>query len=244
MLLCIDCGNTRLKWGLHDGQQWRAQGVLLPDEIVQLPQLLVSQPSPTGVIACNVSSIAIGAAIEAAVATLGVQLVWASSCTEQCGVKNAYDQPAQLGADRWLALIGARHLHQGSCLVVNAGTATTVDVLDAQGVFQGGLILPGISLMHASLARETARLPLATGHFSRLPRNTVDAIVSGSLLATTGAVSLMYEHVAADSAAICLLSGGAAGVLAPLLSMPLRHVDNLVLEGLACDAWQTGAAPE
>lgn len=238
MLLCIDCGNTRLKWGLHDGRQWRAQGVLMTDEIAQLPLLLASQPHPRRAVACNVASDTAGTAIETAVAQLGLELAWATSHAEQCGVKNGYDDPRQLGPDRWLALVGARHMHRGACLVVNAGTATTVDVLDAQGIFQGGLILPGINLMHAALASETARLPLAQGHFSRLPRNTADAIVSGSLLATTGAVSLMYEHVAADPAAMCLLSGGAADLLAPLLSMPLSRVDNLVLEGLSCVARQ------
>lgn len=232
-LLCIDCGNTRLKWGLHDGRRWLAQGALALYEIGHFSQLLASQPRPVRAMGCNVASEAIAAAVETAVSQLGLPLVWVESRAAQCGVKNSYDKPGQLGADRWMALIGAYRMHHGAALVVNAGTATTVDVLDTHGIFQGGLILPGINLMQMALARDTARLPLAAGRFSRLPRNTADAIVSGSLLATTGAISRMFEQLAGSPEALCLLSGGAADLLEPLLDLPLRRVDQLVLEGLA-----------
>lgn len=234
MLLCIDCGNTRVKWGLHDDQHWLVQGALDQNETDRLAQVLAGQPRPTRAIACSVASARTGAAVEMTVNRLGLPLVWVESCAEQCGVINSYDDPTQLGADRWAALIGAHHLHGGGCLVVNAGTATTVDVIDDGGVFQGGLILPGIDMMRSALASDTARLSLAAGHFRPLPRNTADAIVSGTLAATLGAMTRMFEHVAAIPGAKCLLSGGAADFLAPLLKMPLRRVENLVLEGLAC----------
>jgi type III pantothenate kinase len=239
-LLCIDCGNTRLKWGLHDGQRWLAQGALGWNEIEHFARLLACQPRPVRAIGCNVASDAIGAAVEAAVAELGLPLRWVESRAAQCGVTNTYDNPGQLGADRWMALIGACRLHHGSCLVINAGTATTVDVLDARGVFRGGLILPGVKLMQAALAKDTARLPLATGRFSRLPLNTADAILSGCLLATAGAISRMFERIDGSAEALCLLSGGAADLLEPLLGLPLRRVDQLVLEGLACVANEHG----
>ncbi len=241
MMLCIDCGNTRLKWGLYDGRQWLEQGALTLAEIDRLPRAFASLPPPTRAIACNVASDAVRAAVDAAVAEIapGLPLVWAGSRAQQCGVKNTYEDPAQLGADRWAALIGARHVHAGACLVVNAGTATTIDVLDAEGIFRGGLILPGVDLMRTALSRDTARLPLAAGVFSPLPRNTADAIASGALQATAGAIVRMFAHIAASPEAICLLSGGAAGPLESLLNIhapegiPFRRVDNLVLEGLA-----------
>ena len=151
----------------------------------------------------------------------------------QCGVRNLYDNPAQLGADRWAALIGARTLHAGACLVVCAGTATTVDVLDDEGNFQGGLILPGVALMVRALAGNTAQLPLAEGKFAGLPRNTADAIVSGCLHAQAGAIERMFEQVVAYAEATCLVGGGAAAQLCDLLRIPTRQVDTLVLEGLA-----------
>ena len=243
MILCIDCGNSRLKWGLHDGRHWLEQGSRAQHEIARLPRLFAGLPLPERAIACNVASDAVRAEVEAALTRLapGRPLVWIASRAEQCGVKNTYDDPAQLGADRWAALIGARHVHPGPCLVVNAGTATTIDVLTADGIFLGGLILPGITLMRTALSRATARLPLATGAFSSLPRNTADAIASGALQATAGAIVRMFARVADRPGAICLLSGGAAEPLEALLGnhapcapegIPLRRVDNLVLEGL------------
>lgn len=234
MLLCLDCGNTRLKWGLHDPTgKWLAQGALEQADIARLPLEIQARPRPTQIVASNVAGDAARAAIEACAAIIGAPLRWIESRAEQCGVKNRYDNPTQLGVDRWVALIGARQLHPGACLVVNAGTATTADILDADGTFQGGIILPGVALMQTSLACNTARLPAAAGNFQTLPRNTLDAIASGCLQATTGAIGRMFEQIAAQENSLCLLSGGAADAIAPLLDIPLRRIDNLVLEGLA-----------
>jgi len=232
-LLCLDCGNTRLKWGLNEHGRWLAQGALPLAEIDQLPSVLATLPRPRRALACNVAGEWAGHAIEVVAATLAVPLLWAGSRTEQCGVKNSYEDPERLGADRWAALVGARAQHRGACLVVNAGTATTIDMLDAVGVFQGGLILPGIDLMRAALAGNTAQLPLAAGEFKALPRNTEDAIVSGCLQATAGAIERMFAQLADQPGAVCLLSGGAAENLAPLLGIPCLGSDNLVLQGLA-----------
>lgn len=232
MLLCIDCGNTRVKWGLHDGHRWLRQDALLLAEIDRLTLELSGLPLPSRVVACSVAGEQARGEIEESAHALGVPLTWLESQASRCGVTNRYANPAQLGADRWAALIGARHAFQGDCLVVNAGTATTVDVLDRNGVFQGGLILPGLALMRASLAGNTARLPLSNGAYHPLPRNTADAIASGALQATAGAITRMFAHVAAGEGATCLLSGGAAAALLPVLEVPWRAIDHLVLEGL------------
>jgi type III pantothenate kinase len=149
----------------------------------------------------------------------------------QCGVTNAYSDPGQLGADRWAALIGARHLHAGACLVVNAGTATTIDLLGGDGVFRGGAIVPGAELMKWSLEEKTAGLARAPGRFAAEPRNTADAIETGCTLAQVGAIERMFARL--EPGAVCLLSGGAAASLSGRLGVPLRVVENLALEGLA-----------
>jgi len=232
MLLCIDCGNSRLKWGLHDGRGWLKQAAMPLAELGGLAQAFSGLPAPTVVIACSVAGDEPRRAVERAAAALGLPLTWLVSQSAQCGVTNGYTTPAQLGADRWAALIGARQLFPGDCLVVNAGTATTIDVLDSSGIFQGGVILPGIDLMRASLAGNTAQLPLADGACQPLPRNTADAIASGALLATAGAITRMFAHVAATPGATCLVTGGAAALLLPVLHVPWRAVEHLVLEGL------------
>jgi type III pantothenate kinase len=155
-------------------------------------------------------------------------------------VRNGYDRPEQLGADRWAALIGARQLHAGACLVVGAGTATTVDLLTADGVFRGGLILPGLALMRSSLAGAAAQLAEASGRHSDSPRNTDDAIVSGAIEATAGAIERMYRRIAGQPSPTCLLTGGAAGELEAHLHLPLRRVDDLVLQGLLLVADENG----
>jgi len=232
-LLCIDCGNTRLKWGLREGETWRDQGAVPIGEIATLTRELASKARPARAIACNVAGPAARTAVDALAETLGVKLAWSSSLAQQCGVKNGYQEPGQLGVDRWAALIGARALRASACLIVIAGTATTIDLLDAGGVFRGGLILPGIALMRSSLAANTAQLPGGGGSYSDLPRNTADAIFSGCLQATAGAIERMFKCIAVERDAVCLISGGAATELLPLLDLPLARIDNLVLEGLA-----------
>ncbi len=205
------------------------QGALNHDALDDLVAGLPGQP--TRIIACNVAGESVRQRIEALAARLGLPLAWLISSVAACGVRNGYDIPRQLGADRWAALIGARALHAGACVVVMAGTATTIDAMDDSGLFRGGLILPGLALMRSALARNTADLPHATGHYRAEPTNTDDAIVSGAIHATLGAIERM--HGALGTNALCLLSGGAAAELLPHIRVPHRQVGNLALEGLA-----------
>ena len=229
MILCLDAGNTRLKCGLFDGDGWRMQGVLDYRAFEDLAAELSERPAR--IVACNVAGEAVRQRIEALAGSLDLPLRWLVSSAAACGVVNGYDKPEQLGADRWAALIGARALHTGPSVVVMAGTATTIDALEDEGLFRGGLILPGLKLMRAALAQNTADLPHAAGRYRARPTNTDDAIVSGAIHATLGAVERMRATLGRE--ALCLLSGGAAAELAPHLGLPYRLVDNLVLEGLA-----------
>ncbi len=229
MILCLDCGNTRLKWGLHSGSDWVAAGTLPTDDVDALRSCLPATTNIKQAIGCNVASPLTCAAIEAA---LPLSVDWIKARATQCGVTSRYDDPAQLGADRWAALIGARGLHRGACVVVSAGTATTIDLLDADGVFQGGLIMPGLALMHAALASNTARLPHEPGHYQALPRNTHDAITSGTIYSTLGSIERMFSFIAQEPDALCMLSGGSAEVLAQEIALPHLRIENLALEGL------------
>ncbi len=234
MIIAIDAGNTRIKWGVHDGAVWLAQGAILKSDAANLAAISAGWPEAARVVGCNVAGAAVGEMIAAALAPRFPSVCWLQSSLEACGVRNAYEQPERLGADRWAALIGARALVSSACLVVCAGTATTVDWLDAAGVFRGGLILPGFDLMRASLAKNTAQLPLAEGEFCHEPRNTMDAIVSGCLHAQVGAIERMFAGLSVEPGAICLLTGGAAHHIVPLLNIPLELTENLILDGLAC----------
>lgn len=231
MMLCLDSGNTRIKWGLHDGTDWRARGALAQGEAAQLAQLVTDWARPQTIRLANVAGAAAEAGIAAALAAWGLPIARIATPAAGGGVRNGYRFPERLGVDRWCALVGAHRWVSGACLVVMAGTATTIDTLDAAGQFSGGLILPGLDLMRRALARDTAALPLAEGAYAPLPRCTEDAIVSGCLEAQAGAIERAWRRLG-DPDAPCLLSGGAAPHLAPLLAVPCRLVDNLVLEGL------------
>ncbi|MEO8627578.1 MAG: type III pantothenate kinase, partial [Betaproteobacteria bacterium] len=185
------------------------------------------------VIACSVAGAHVCDWLEQWWRDRGDTLRWLTSQPEQCGVRNSYRDPHTLGADRWAALIAARHQVQGSALVVNAGTAITINALSIDGAFLGGLILPGLDLMAAALATGTARLPHAPGAFAVFPDNTADAIAAGAIHAVCGAI----ERIALAMAQIgnvpqLLLSGGGASTLQPHLAQPALVVPHLVLEGL------------
>lgn len=234
MMLCLDAGNSRLKYGLFGDGQWLIQGALDYAELDQLRALLPR--SPQQIIICNVAGAEIAARLESFAKQLKLTPHWFVSTSSACDVQNGYALPTQLGTDRWAALIGGRGLHTGNALVVISGTATTIDTLDADGNFCGGVILPGLGLMRAALAKGTAGLPLAIGSFAALPRNTDDAISSGAIQATLGAIERLAAQAFAGSDYdnnLCLVSGGAANVLLPHLKVPKRYVGNLVLEGLA-----------
>ena len=231
-MIAIDAGNTRIKWGVHDATGWVARGALPTADAGRLREQAGDWPQEAQLLACNVAGASVEGEITSALAGRFAPIRWLRSSAKTCGVRNNYDEPTRLGADRWAAMIGARGRVQGACLVVCAGTATTVDWLAADGEFRGGLILPGVDLMRTSLARNTAQLPLAEGHFSIAPRNTADAIFTGCLQAQVGAVERMYAALRAESDPLCLLTGGAAPCIAPHLSIPFQVVDNLILDGL------------
>ena len=232
MIVAIDAGNSRIKWGVHDGDGWLNSGVLATADVASLAEVAAQWPANARGVACNVAGSTVADSISRLFAGRHAELSFLHASAAACGVRSRYENPRQLGADRWAALIGARAVLGSACLVVCAGTATTVDHLDAAGVFAGGLILPGFDLMRAALARNTAQLPLAEGVFCAQPRNTVDAIVSGCLQAQLGAVERMFHALVDEPDARCLLTGGGARRLAAHLKIPCQLMDNLILDGL------------
>jgi type III pantothenate kinase len=230
MILAVDCGNSRLKWGLHENGGWRKTGTVPVSELARLEKSWMKLAPTDKVVVANVAGRSARKRLEAIFARRSAIPAWVKAKRRECGVTNGYRRPEQLGADRWAALIGAWSILRGPCLVVSAGTATTVDVLRADGRFVGGVILPGLDLMKRSLVRSTAGLPLARGRFSDEARNTADAIETGCLLAQAGAIERAFATM--EHGAVCLIAGGAARRIARHLSIPVRFVDHLVLEGL------------
>lgn len=233
MLLLIDAGNTRIKWALvapgAAPGDWLASGAVTHAQVATL----AAQWAPLAIseaLLSNVAGAAVNVHLRAMLPVIADDFV---SLPQLAGVTNGYRNPAQLGCDRFAAAIGARALAPGlPVIVANCGTATTIDAITAEGVFLGGMILPGLGLMASSLARHTAQLP-QIADAAALPAgfadNTDDAILSGCLAAQTGAIERAMRMHGAQA---CLLSGGAAPRIAQTLALPFQLVDNIVMLGL------------
>ena len=193
-LLAIDAGNTRIKWGVHDGARWLRQAWVEAVHAAELQPALAGLPPLQAVVVSNVAGAALREVILKALPPTPAPR-WIKSERVQCGVRNGYDDPAQLGCDRWAALIGAHRLHGGPAVVVDAGTALTADALTGDGVFVGGIIVPGADLMRKALAEHTAALKPQPGKFSFFPATTGDAIMSGAFDALAGAIERMARFL-------------------------------------------------
>ncbi len=211
----LDAGNSAVKWRIvsPDGPWSDAdpRGTI-PIDGPHLAEEIRSAcgsagHSPSDAAGCCVAPQSVQDAIDrATIAALGRPVRWFSAAarfeSRGISVRNGYRDPAQLGTDRWHALIGARTVRpQGTLLVVSAGTATTADTLTDDGRFVGGVIAPGIRLMHDSLVRGTARLPRADGAYRRHPDNTGDAMQTGIVDAQIGLIERRIRQIRADQAA-------------------------------------------
>ncbi len=247
--LAIDIGNTRLKWALyaapHPGAVLLQQGAVFLETIDELAEgAWKDLPEPHSMLGCVVAGDAVRRRVEEQMA-LWDQLEphWVVPSAQAAGLSNGYDFPSRLGADRWVALAGARWRMLAAMgpdgqprptLVVMVGTAVTVDALDAAGRFLGGLILPGFGLMLRALEQGTAGLKVPTGEVVDFPTNTSDALMSGGANAIAGAVERQVRLLQRRTGQqpLLLMTGGAAVKLAPITDLPFETVDALIFEGL------------
>jgi type III pantothenate kinase len=253
MTLLIDAGNSAVKWGLLADGRIGETGWLLhrgvDDLAVRLAAAMRAQATRQGeVVGCHVAGEEVVRAVEQAVQALGLGPVdWLRSqdrFDRGPVLVNGYRDPAQLGVDRWHAMLGGcTHVAGSSFVVASAGTATTVDCVRAEAGgarFVGGCIAPGVRLMLESLAHGTAGLPRAEGDASDFPDNTDAAIMTGVLDAQAGLVERVLRRFSAglDAPPRLLLAGGHAEALRDRLPRETAGVieHNLVLRGLALRA--------
>lgn len=247
--LAIDVGNTRLKWALYAQARPDAPLITHGAEFLENIDRLAEGPwkdlpVPDRMLGCVVAGDALKRRVVEQM-EIWPDLVprWVVPRPEEAGVHNGYDIPTRLGADRWVAMIGARHRMLQGCtdgagprplVVVMVGTAVTVEAVDAEGQFLGGLILPGHGIMLRALESGTAGLHVPTGHVTEFPTNTSDALTSGGTFAIAGAVQRMVRHVAerCGQPPLCVMTGGAGWKMAPYMETPFELVEGLIFEGL------------
>lgn len=168
--------------------------------------------------------------------------------------KNGYTIPEQLGADRFVAMLAAHELYtvkkqSKPCIVIDCGTAVTIDAIDANGQHLGGLILPGLQVCSNSLLKNTQQLFTAQASDQKqtlnlLTDNTSDAIISGSFYGLSNAIKgtclkIEEEIIPQPQDVIKIVCGGDARVLLPELPDDYLIYTDLVMQGLKLIAKQT-----
>ncbi|PPC85959.1 MAG: type III pantothenate kinase [Methylotenera sp.] len=244
MLLVIDSGNTRTKWALVDGAGVMQETTVCLNTDLATSQLKQSAQKANQALIANVAGEALAHQITQLIAPLRANFIVAK---RQAGdMINHYEQVEKLGADRWASLIAAWHITHQPTVVINAGTAITIDCLSAdndnKGLFLGGTIMPGLFLMKTALTHNAAQLKVCEGRYIDFPLSTQNAIQTGCLNAAIGAIIMMHNQLqhACGLPPKILISGGDAAKIAHALLMHLNvdknHVmiiENLVLQGLA-----------
>ena len=249
-LLALDIGNTRLKWAHYasalPGAPLLAHGAEFLENIDKLgDEVWAGLPPPAHILGCVVAGDAIRRRVEEQLELWDVVPQWVVASEQEAGLTNGYDHPSRLGADRWVAMIGAYHRmlsydRPRPMVVVMVGTAVTVEAIAQDGRFLGGFILPGHGIMLRALESGTAGLRVPTGEVAAFPTNTSDALTSGGTYAIAGAVECMVQHVRqrCGEEPLCIMTGGAGWKMAPSMTRPFELVDNLIFDGLLVIAQQ------
>ena len=249
MILVIDVGNTRLKWawltstGLSD-QQAVVHRNAKPG--LWTSALFESDQRPTRVLVSNVAGSDMAKMLNRlAKKSFKIDVEYVTAAPEFMGLTNGYLAPTLLGADRWLALIGAWTMARSALCVVDAGTAVKVDSVDAGGRHLGGLIAPGIHMMREALMNKTSDIAKAVQHSTPslcgvLANNTIGAVSRGAVFALAGMADRAAEVIEQSTGVKpkLFITGGDAGMITGTMRLQGEIVPDLVLRGLAVIAAQ------
>lgn len=252
MKLLIDIGNTRVKWAcsrngvLSEGGKSVHRG-RSPADAVSWVATLPERPAIA--YATNVAGTEVAAALRNALRTLwDAEVVCVTAQAQWQGLHNAYAEPGMLGADRWASLVAAWHTSSGRICVVDAGTALTVDLVEADGRHLGGVIVPGLALLRSALMQQTSDLAVLAGDMVDTDNTAVAACgkdtASAMVCGTRNMLAALIDRMATDFGdsdpvaelrpgfPAVVLTGGDATILAPLLQCDPEIRPQLVLEGL------------
>ena len=212
MYLLIDIGNTRIKWQHRDDKNIIASNSILVEEFMDLD--FSSIKSIEKIIVANVNHSVVLDKIKEILAAFKCPIIEASTGSNEYLV-NDYEDIKTLGVDRWMAAMGAWKLYQRPLLIINAGTAITIDLIDLdkkdKAHFKGGMILPGIAISLGILNNNTNLIDTEIGQSQYPSLNTKDAVTTGIMTSIQGAVNLVCRKL--PSSLPILLTGGDANLI-------------------------------
>jgi len=237
MKLLIDIGNTRIKWALEEGEIIKNSIAIehnKTDFISLIRQAWAEIERPKKIVISCVSRKEIANQLVSVAESIwiDVHVIVAKSSARKCSINNAYKYADKLGVDRWLALIALHHYYPGNGIIVDCGTAITIDVLNEQGQHLGGMISPGLQLMKHSLFQGTEDLSNVDQAFSvGLSNNTESAIYSGTIFAAVGLIEKVLRDY--EGCETFVLTGGDAELLSQYFNCKVMLEPDFVLKGLS-----------
>lgn len=239
-ILLVDAGNSRLKWSVLDAagntSVQQAQAYAGRPALAAFLDLLDTYPEVTHITLVHVLTTLFADTVEETCAQRGISLHIARSAAKAYGITSGYQLPQTLGADRFVGLVAAHHLvERKACIVVDCGTAVTVDAVEKDGRHLGGLILPGLQLSaDALIARAQNRLSLSFEHPTIFADGTSRAIGGGCLFGLVGAIEGICARMqhAMSTPLVRILTGGDAEHLRPWLQGNCLIIPDLLMQGL------------
>lgn len=258
--LLIDLGNTRLKWACYHAGELQPVGLFVVDPVRFVDDLSTSwsglKKPDTIILSSDVDETLTAALNSWTKHTWGVEVTLINAEANAYAVKNAYAEPIKLGSDRWASLVAVKNTLNQAAIIVDCGTAITIDAISYDGEHQGGIILPGIKTMYDALTRKTHKISSADTNtqyidmdidsgvrVAALANNTTDGISNGIYTSAVACINEMVDqikstiakdtHSNSDNELACIITGGDAQAIQGLLSTSFEYKPNLVLEGLA-----------
>jgi len=232
--LQLDVGNSSAKWRLVDEGRITARGRCVPGDEVSLQALLDCTPAPDQIWISSVAGEAAEAELESTLGKRWEARPWFARTEAVTGeLKNSYQEPSRMGVDRWLAMLGAYSRKRGRLCVVDAGSALTIDLIDAGGRHEGGYIIPGPELMERALLLDTDRVRFEeeVGYGLDPGVSTAEAVRHGIAVAQAGSVALVLARADVEPSSLFFCGGGGEPLMR-LLGKGGEFVPDLVFEGL------------
>ena len=237
-MLTVDIGNTHIKWAVWEGDGIVRSGCSAYSR--QAPEVAFDcwagmQPQKRVIVACVAGDVVELALQQWLRNHWSIDAEFLRTRAEQAGVVNAYADPSQHGVDRWAALLAAHALYRQPACIIDAGTAVTIDLVDADGKHLGGRILPGLAMMRDALLKGTAQIRHADGEVVAFADNTADAVSSGTLHLLQAGLTEIFNSAGQclGSNMIIIITGGMSELIRSLPGLPaMLHEPDLVLQGL------------
>ncbi len=229
MKVYMDAGNSFIKCMVNDSLKQ-----IPSSEFVRFPELLPSHDQIDRLYISSVLDSGFHLFVSTYCQDKSIGVSWVETPQQGLGIQVGYQDSRQFGVDRFLAMAAAYNACKQHCVVIDAGSAVTMDAIDAQGVHLGGVIIPGQKMMREALGTAPGISSVTGSGAGVFGRSTADCVVAGCLNAVQGGVSQVLEQMRArlGDSVVVFVTGGGASLVMDSMGNEARLCQNLVLDGL------------